>query len=68
MSAFAFRKNDLDLYLYPVSGAFNDNVFKNALLIVLTYKASAEDAGLYANSSGLIYPSFFVFSPLAGHM
>ena len=58
------------LFFTQFLGAFNDNVFKNALLIILTYKATEQaDAGLFANlAAGLFILPFFLFSPLAGQL
>lgn len=51
-------------------GAFNDNVFKNALVILIAFKAASEaDAGLWVNlASGLFILPFFLFSPIAGQL
>ena len=70
MSSFSLLKEKRfgPIFFTQFLGAFNDNVFKNALLIILTYKAVAEsEAGLYANlAAGLFILPFFLFSPLAG--
>ncbi len=54
------------------SGAFNDNLFKTALAVLLTYAASAggeEHASLLVNlAAGLFIAPFFLFSPLAGQL
>ena len=51
-------------------GAFNDNVFKNALIITVAYDATrAADASLLVNlSAGLFILPFFLFSALAGQI
>lgn len=51
-------------------GAFNDNVFKNALVILIAFKAASEtDAGLSVNlATGLFILPFFLFSPIAGQL
>lgn len=51
-------------------GAFNDNVFKNALVILIAFKAASEaDAGLWVNlATGLFILPFFLFSPIAGQL
>ena len=51
-------------------GAFNDNVFKNALVILIAFKAASEaEAGLWVNlASGLFILPFFLFSPIAGQL
>lgn len=51
-------------------GAFNDNVFKNALLITIAFQAVSEtSSGVLVNlASGLFILPFFIFSPLAGQI
>ena len=53
-------------------GAFNDNVYKNALLIMLTFQAASMttmSAGLLVNlCSGLFILPFFLFSATAGQL
>ncbi|MCP3924649.1 MAG: MFS transporter [Desulfobacterales bacterium] len=53
-------------------GAFNDNVFKQALIIFITYKASegiAAQSDLYINlSAGLFILPFLLFSAFAGQL
>jgi 1-acyl-sn-glycerol-3-phosphate acyltransferase len=53
-------------------GAFNDNVYKNALVILLTFGVaglSADDVNLYVNlAAGLFILPFFLFSATAGQI
>jgi len=53
-------------------GAFNDNVFKNALVALIAFSAAAgasEQSGLLVNlSAGLFILPFFLFSALAGQV
>ncbi len=53
-------------------GAFNDNVFKNALIILITYYAAAKmgvDANLLVTAAaGIFILPFFLFSALAGQL
>jgi len=68
---FAKRKF-LPLFLTQFLGAFNDNVFKNALVILITYYA-AEKAGLNAQllvtlAAGIFILPFFLFSATAGQL
>ena len=53
-------------------GAFNDNVFKNALVALIAFSAAAgapEQSGLLVNlSAGLFILPFFLFSALAGQI
>lgn len=54
------------------SGAFNDNLFKTALAILLTYAVSTgggENSSLLVNlAAGLFIAPFFICSPLAGQV
>ena len=53
-------------------GAFNDNVFKNALAIMITFQAakySGADSNVLANVSALLFIlPFFMFSATAGQL
>ena len=53
-------------------GAFNDNVFKNALVIMVTFQAVASsdlDADILVNAcAGLFILPFFLFSATAGQI
>ncbi len=50
-------------------GAFNDNVFKNALIILIAYKVSGTDATILINlAAGLFILPFFLFSAFAGEL
>ncbi len=62
----------LPLFLTQFLGAFNDNVFKNALVILITYSV-AEKAGLNAQilvtlAAGIFILPFFLFSATAGQI
>jgi 1-acyl-sn-glycerol-3-phosphate acyltransferase len=70
-SQFALLKSRrfLPFFLTQGLGAFNDNVFRNALLILVTYKASlaAAEANLLTNlAAGLFILPFFLLSATAG--
>lgn len=58
----------LALFWVQFFGAFNDNVFKNALVILVTYRLMVEsDAGLtVALAAGLFILPFILVSPFAG--
>jgi 1-acyl-sn-glycerol-3-phosphate acyltransferase len=61
----------LPFFLTQFFGAFNDNLFRNALVVSITFGASAaaHDAGVLANASqGLFILPFFLFSALAGQL
>lgn len=61
----------LPFFLTQFLGAFNDNLFRNALVVSITFGASAaaHDAGILANiAQGLFILPFFLFSALAGQL
>ncbi|EAT12969.1 MFS transporter [Bermanella marisrubri] len=61
----------LPYFVTQALGAFNDNLFKNALLLFITFGglAAQEDAALYTNlAAGLFILPFFLFSPIAGQI
>ncbi|OED38162.1 hypothetical protein AB833_21015 [Chromatiales bacterium (ex Bugula neritina AB1)] len=50
-------------------GAFNDNVFKNALVILLTFKIVSSYSNILVNLAAVIFIlPFFLFSPLSGQI
>ena len=60
------------LFMTQFWGAFNDNVFKNALVILITYM-TAEDLGLDPGvlvtiAAGVFILPFFLFSAIAGQL
>ena len=62
----------LPLFLTQYLGAFNDNIFKNALVILITYATAAElgadPALLVTAAAGIFILPFFLFSALAGQL
>lgn len=61
----------LPFFLTQFLGAFNDNLFRNALIVSITFgvTAAAGNAGVLANvSQGLFILPFFLFSALAGQL
>jgi 1-acyl-sn-glycerol-3-phosphate acyltransferase len=61
----------LPFFLTQFLGAFNDNLFRNALIVSITFGVSsaAYDAGVMANAAqGLFILPFFLFSALAGQL
>ena len=58
----------LPLFVTQFLGAFNDNVFKQALILVFVYGGLlASDAGIFVNlAAGLFILPFFLFSATAG--
>jgi acyl-[acyl-carrier-protein]-phospholipid O-acyltransferase/long-chain-fatty-acid--[acyl-carrier-protein] ligase len=62
----------LPLFVTQFLGAFNDNVFKNALVILITFR-TAQDAAMDAQllvtlAAGLFVLPFFLFSATAGQL
>lgn len=62
----------LPIFLTQFFGAFNDNLFKNALVILITFRL-AEEYGLNAqilitSIAGLFILPFFIFSSTAGQL
>jgi len=61
----------LPFFLTQFLGSFNDNLFRNALVVSITYGATvaAGDAAVLTNlSQGLFILPFFLFSALAGQL
>jgi acyl-[acyl-carrier-protein]-phospholipid O-acyltransferase/long-chain-fatty-acid--[acyl-carrier-protein] ligase len=66
-----FSKQFHPLFLVQFLGAFNDNLFKNALVMLITFRLTdtATDTGLLITlAAGLFILPFFVFSSLAGQL
>jgi len=59
------------LFWVQFAGAFNDNLYKNALVMLITFSLveSGEDAGfLVAMAAGIFILPFFLFSAFAGQL
>ena len=57
------------LFTTQFFGAFNDNLFKQAFIVILTFSGlvAIEDTGIYVNlAAGLFILPFFLFSATAG--
>lgn len=64
-------KRFLPLFLTQLLGAFNDNLFKFSMVILVTYgiyDSESEDFAFNALASGLFILPFFLFSSLAGQL
>ncbi len=66
------KRRFLPLFLVQFLNAFNDNLFKNALVVLMTYRIAAT-AGVDAKTmvtlaSGLFILPFFIFSATAGQL
>jgi len=56
-------------FLTQFLGAFNDNVFKNALLILLAFKIVTDHSNILVNVAAIVFIlPFFLCSPLAGQL
>jgi len=65
------RRRFLPLFLTQFLGAFNDNLFKNLLIVLLVSAGTsgAFNSNLMINlAAGLFVLPFFLFSPLAGQL
>ena len=64
------RRRFLPFFATQFLGAFNDNVFKNAMLLLVTFHiGSTMDVNFIVNlSAGLFILPFFLFSALAGQL
>lgn len=61
-------KRFLPLFITQLLGAFNDNIFKNSLIMLVVFKL-VNDASLYVNiAAALFILPFFLFSGLAGQI
>ena len=59
----------LPLFVTQFLGAFNDNIFKNALLVLIAFSMNEGDADLLINlAAGLFILPFFLFSATAGQI
>jgi len=62
----------LPFFLTQLLGAFNDNLFKNGLTILIAFQAasiSQESSNMLVNiAAGLFILPFFLFSPIAGQL
>ena len=62
----------LPFFLTQLLGAFNDNLFKNGLTILIAFQAasiSQDSSNMLVNiAAGLFILPFFLFSPIAGQL
>ena len=66
------KKRFLPFFLTQLLGAFNDNLFKNGLTVLIAFQAasiSQESSNTLVNiAAGLFILPFFLFSPIAGQL
>ncbi|KQM19473.1 MFS transporter [Novosphingobium sp. Leaf2] len=61
----------LPLFVTQLLGAFNDNLFKNAMILFVVYEvyhSEAQEARFSALASGIFIIPFFLFSAMAGQL
>ena len=70
VSKLLFQRRFGPLFLTQFAGALNDNIFKNAMVILLSYRAASEsESGFLVNAAaGLFILPFFLFSAVAGRV
>lgn len=73
MSTFSLlgKRRFLPFFCTQFLGAFNDNLFKNTMVILLAYRAGTSEAssGLIINlAAGLFILPFFLFSSVSGQL
>ncbi len=62
------EKRFLPFFLTQFFGAFNDNVFKNALVIMIAFKVAGDSDMLVNLAAALFILPFFLFSAVAGQI
>jgi len=66
------EKRFLPFFITQALGALNDNVFKNALIILIAYTSAAKlnlDSGILVNLAAILFIlPFFIFSAIAGQL
>lgn len=67
------QRKFLPLFLTQFSGAFNDNMFRNALIVLITFKLTSDqlpaDAKILSSiASSLLVAPYVIFSSLAGQL
>src|SRR3954447_24799240 len=58
----------LPLFLAQALGALNDNLFKNALVVLIVFRMASGGAPLVAISGGLFILPYLLFSAVAGQL
>jgi len=71
IATLLLRRRFAPLFATQFLGALNDNLFKNALLVLVTFHtaASAQHSAVLVNlAAGVFIAPFFLLSPLAGQL
>ena len=58
----------LPLFVAQTLGALNDNLFKNALVVMVVFRMASGGAELVALAGGLFIAPYVLFSALAGQL
>ncbi|GAB2880695.1 MFS transporter [Microbulbifer echini] len=67
--ALLSKRRFLPLFLSLTSAAFNDNIFKNALLVMLAFRLAEAEANALINlATGFYILPYFLFSVTAGQL
>lgn len=63
------KRRFLPFFATQFLGAFNDNLYKNAIIMLIAFKLVSENSSLWVNiAAGLFILPFFLFSALAGQI
>ncbi len=63
------KKKFLPFFVTQLLGAANDNIFKQALVVLLLFKVGIESGALWVNiAAGIFILPFFLFSSIAGQI
>lgn len=66
-SALLLKRRFLPLFITQLLGAFNDNLFKQSLVLIILYRLGGQDQSLLVNLCALLFIlPFFLFSALGG--
>ncbi len=71
MSAWFLQRNFFPLFIVQFLAAFNDNLYKNAMVMLIAFQLShsGEQTGLYITlAAGVFILPFFLFSSFAGQL
>ena len=63
---FFLSRKFFPFFVAQFLGAYNDNLFKNVLLMLITYRLSAISSSLTALAAAIFMLPYFLFSALAG--
>jgi len=63
---FFFSRKFLPFFVAQFLGAYNDNLFKNVLLMLITYRLSTISSSLTALAAAIFMLPYFLFSAFAG--